>query len=101
MAGARVAAARVRVTGMVLVVAPVAVTETVALYVPAAKPVRFTLVVTVPVLVPDAGDKVNHAAVLLAVQARVPPPVLEILNVVGAGLAPPAVPEKARLLRLS
>jgi hypothetical protein len=58
-------------------------------------------VVTVPVLVPDAGDKVNHAAVSLAVQVRVPPPVLEILNVVEAGLAPPAMPEKVRLLWLS
>ena len=59
------------------------------------------LAVTVPVLVPAAGDRVNQVAVSLAVQARVPPPVLEILNVLGAGLAPPAVPEKARLLRLS
>jgi hypothetical protein len=59
------------------------------------------LVVTVPVLVPDPGDRINHAAVPLAVQARVPSPVFEILNVLGAGLAPPTVPEKVRLLTLS
>jgi hypothetical protein len=59
------------------------------------------LAVTVPVLAPDAGERINHADVSLAVQARVPPPVLEILNDVGAGLAPPAVPEKVRLLKLS
>ena len=61
----------------------------------------FTLAVTVPLLVPDTGLRVNHAAVSLAVQARVPPPVLEILNVAGAGLAPPAVPEKVRPLTLN
>ena len=59
------------------------------------------LAVTVPVLVPDAGERVNHPAVSLAVQVSVPPPVLEILNVLGAGVAPPAVPEKVRLLTLS
>jgi hypothetical protein len=59
------------------------------------------LAVIVPLLVPDAGDRSNHDAVLLAVQARVPPPVLEMLNDLGAGLAPPAVLEKLRLLRLS
>jgi hypothetical protein len=59
------------------------------------------LAVMVPVLVPDAGDRINHADVSLAVQVKVPPPVLEILNDVGAGLAPPAVPEKVRLLTLS
>ena len=59
------------------------------------------LAVTVPLLVPDAGDRSNHDAVSLAVQARVPPPVLEILNDLGAGSAPPAMPENARLLRLS
>lgn len=52
-------------------------------------------------MVPDAGDRINHADVLLAVQVKVPPPALEILKVLGAGLAPPAVPEKVRLLRLS
>ena len=59
------------------------------------------LAVTVPLLVPDAGDRINHADVSLAVQAKVPPPVLVMVKVLGAGLAPPAVPEKLRLLRLS
>lgn len=52
-------------------------------------------------MVPDAGDRSNHVAVSLAVQARVPPPILEILNDLGAGSVPPAMPENARLLRLS
>src|SRR5437016_11650280 len=49
------AAARVRVTGMVLVVAPIAATVMVAVRVPAVNPVRFTLAVTVPLLVPETG----------------------------------------------
>jgi hypothetical protein len=63
--------------------------------------VRFTVAVTVPLSVPDDGERINHPAVSLAVQASVPPPVFETLNVLGAGLAPPAVPEKVRLLTLS
>lgn len=64
-------------------------------------PAVLTLAVIVPAFVPLAGLRPSHAALSLAVQARVPPPVLEMLNVLGAGLSPPAVPEKARLLRLS
>jgi hypothetical protein len=91
----------VSVTRIVLAVAPGAETVTVAEYAPAARPLAAMLAVTVPVLVPEAGDRVNHAAVSSAVQARVPPPLLEIVNVMGAGLVPPAMLEKVRLLRLS
>lgn len=98
---AAVAAVIVNVTGRLLAGTPEAVTEMMSLYVPAANPARFTLTVTVPLLVPDAGDSANHPVVSLAVQTKVPPPVLEIVNVLGAGLALPAVPKKARLLRLS
>ena len=45
---------------------------------PAANPVRFTLAVTVPLLVPDRGLRVNHAALSLAVQDKVPPPTFEM-----------------------
>jgi hypothetical protein len=45
---------------------------------------------TAPVLVPEAGVRVSHAAVLLvAVQLKVPPPVLLILSDCVAGLLPP------------
>ena len=91
----------VRVTGMVLAVAPVAATVMVALKVPAAKPARFTLVVTVPLSVPDRGLRVNHAALPLTVHAKVPPPVLVIVNVFAAGFVPPTVPAKPRLVVLS
>ena len=66
MAGAGVAAVRVSATGMVLLVAPGAITVRVALYVPATNPVRFTFAVRVPLLVPDTGLRVSHAALLEA-----------------------------------
>ena len=71
------AAARVRETGMVLVVAPVAVTVMAAVWVPAANPVRFTLAVTVPLLVPETGLRVNHAELSEALQVKVPPPTFD------------------------
>jgi len=36
--------------------------------------------VTVPVLVPEAGLSVNHAALSFAAQVKVPPPVLLIVS---------------------
>jgi hypothetical protein len=47
----------------------------------------------VPALLPEAGDTVSHAALLLAVHASVPPPVFETPTVFAAGFDPPAVPE--------
>lgn len=69
------------VTGTVLVAAPAAVTVTAALYVPAARPLRFTEALIEPLFVPEAGLMVNQAALSVALQERVPPPVLEIENV--------------------
>jgi hypothetical protein len=40
-----------------------------------------TLRVTAPLPVPDAGERVNQAALPLANQVRVPPPVLLMLSV--------------------
>ena len=48
-----------------------------------------------------AGVSVSQLALSPAVQVRVPDPVLETMKDWAAGLAPPAVPEKARLLTLS
>ena len=91
----------VSVTGSVLVVAPVAATVMVALKVPAANPVVFTLAVTVPLLVPDTGLRVNHAALSLAVQDKVPPPTFETTMDCAEGFVPPTVPAKPRLVVLS
>jgi len=69
--------------------------------VPAAKPARFALAVIVPAFIPLAGVSVSQVALPLAAQVSVPLPVLDIPIVCAAGLVPPAVPEKVRLLRLS
>ena len=54
-----------------------------------------TVSVTGPFPAPEAGDNVNQAALSLADQANVPPPVLLIVKVWAAGLAPAgAVKEK-------
>jgi hypothetical protein len=60
-----------------------------------------TVRVTVPLPVPDAGESVNHAASSLAVQVKVPPPVLLMLRVWVAGLVPPWAPAKERLVGLA
>lgn len=56
--------------------------------------------VTVPVLVPVAGERVSQVALSPAVHVRVPLPVFEIVNDWVAGFVPPAVPAKLRLVRL-
>ena len=60
----------------------------------------FTLAVTVPLLVPEAGLRVNHAALSEAVQDKVPPPELEMLMGFAAGFVPPTEPVNVRLLGL-
>jgi hypothetical protein len=57
--------------------------------------------VTAPLPVPEAGLSVNQAALSLAVQLKVPPPVLLMLTVWDAGLAPPWVAVKERLVGLA
>ena len=44
---------------------------------PAAKLVRFTFAVTVPLLTPDEGLRVNHAALSEVAHDKVPPPTFE------------------------
>src|SRR5437016_14598109 len=101
MAGGSVAAARVRVTGMVLVVAPLAVTVMAAVWVPAVNPVRFTLAVTVPLLVPETGLRVNHVELSEALQVKVPPPTFDTATLLPEAFVPPTVPAKPRLILLS
>src|SRR5574341_715911 len=55
----------------------------------------------VPLPVPEAGETVNHAAWSLADQLSVPPPVLLTLRAWVAGLAPPWVAAKAKLVGLA
>ena len=72
-------------------VAPVAVTVTSVVYVPAASPVIDGVTVIVPAFVPLAGDTLSHVALSDAVQSIVPPPVLLTASVLAAGSEPPAV----------
>jgi hypothetical protein len=60
-----------------------------------------TLTVTTPLPVPEAGFTVSHDALSLALQLRVPPPVLLMFTVWLAGLAAPCVAAKARLVGLA
>ena len=60
-----------------------------------------TLAVTAPVPVPEAGLRDNHAALSLALQLKVPPPVLLMVTVCAAGLPPPCWAVKDRLVGLA
>jgi len=57
--------------------------------------------VTVPLPVPEAGLTVNQVAVSLALQFKVPPPVLLIVRLWLAGLLPPWVAVKEKLAGLA
>src|SRR5262249_29089408 len=93
----------VNVTGTLtgVLVAPVALMVIVPLYAPAASPLMLTEAVSVEGAVPLAGLTVSHEASSLAVKLRVPPPVLVTLIVWLAGLLPPAVAVKLRLVGLT
>jgi hypothetical protein len=60
-----------------------------------------TVNVTALFPVPEVGLSVNQEASSPAVQMRVPPPVLLMLKVWAAGLAPPCVAVKERLVGLA
>jgi hypothetical protein len=51
--------------------------------------------------VPDTGLSVSHAVFSLAVQDKVPPPLLEMVTGFGAGVVPPTDAVKVRLVGLS
>ena len=101
MAGGTGAFVTVNVTGTVTEEAPGALTVTVPLWLPAVKEPVLALNVTAPFPVPEAGLNDNHAALSLAIQLSVPPPVLAILKVWVAGLAPPCVAVKVKLVGLA
>jgi hypothetical protein len=82
IAGGTGAAVTVKVTGTMTAVTPAPpLSVTVLLWVPTAKVPVIALNVTVPLPVPDAGLRVSHAALSLALQFNVPPPVLLTLSV--------------------
>ena len=60
-----------------------------------------TVSVTMPLPLPEAGARVNQLALSLALHVKVPPPVLLMLSVCAAGLAPPCVAVKAKLAGLA
>ena len=97
--GVAAAGSTVKVTGTSLgdPVAPVAVTLTLPVYVPAARPLTSADTVRSRGAVPDAGVTDSHGASSEAVKESVPPPLLATLSVLDAGLVPPAVAEKDRL----
>ena len=68
---------------------------------PAVKVPVVALNVTAPLPVPADGDTVNHAALSVALQLKVPPPVLLMLTVWAAGLLPPCWAVKERLVGLA
>lgn len=94
------AGATVSVTGTETLGAPVALIVTVALYVPAVNELVDTVAVNAPFPVPDAGVSVSHAALSVTDQANVPPPVLLMVTVCGAGLPPPCCAVNDKLVGL-
>ena len=87
----------VNVTGTVFgdPLTPAAVTVTVALWVPAARPAGFAVTVTAWGAEPLAGATDSHAASSDAVKLSVPPPVFVTSIVLPAGALPPTVAANA------
>ena len=88
MAGGTGAAVTVKDTGTETEVAPGALRVIIPLCVPAVRVPVVTVRVTELLPVPDTCDSINHGALLVADQVRVPPPVLLMLSVWVAGLLP-------------
>ena len=99
MAGGTGAAVTVKATGIVTGVTPVPplrVTEPV--WLPGAKAPVVACKVTVPLPVPEPAVRVNQPVFSLAVQFKVPLPVLRMLSVCAAGLLPLWTAVNARLV---
>ena len=102
MAGGTGAAVTVKETGIVTGVTPVPpLRVTVPVWLPVAKVPVVACNVTVPFPVPVPALRVNQPVVSLALQVKVPPPVLLILSVCAAGLLPPWIAVNARLVGLA
>ena len=102
MAGGTGAAATVKETGIVTGVTPVPpVRMTVPVWVPVAKAPVVACKVTVPLPVPEPALRANQPEVSLALQVKVPPPVLRTVSVCAVGLLPPCVAVNARFVGLA
>ena len=96
------AAVTVKETGMVTGVTPVPpLRVTVPVWLPVAKVPVVACNVIVPLPVPEPVVRANQPMVSVALQVKVPPPVLLILSVCAAGLLPPWIAENARLVGLA
>ncbi len=87
MLGGTGAAITVKVTGTEVLLAPGALMVIVPLYVPTANEPVAALTLIAPLLIPEAGESVIQAALSLAAQVRVPPPVLLMFSVLGSRVA--------------
>ena len=74
---------------------------TVPVWVPTAKAPVVACTVIVPLPVPEPVARVNQPIFSLALQFKVPPPVLLMLSVCAAGLLPPWIAVNARLVGLA
>ena len=84
----------VNVTGTLTNEAPVALSVIMPLWVPGLVTPVITLTITTPLFVPDVLLSVIHGTLSVVVQLSVPLPVLLMLRVCVAGLAPPSVAVK-------
>lgn len=100
MRGGTGASATMNVTGTEVFLAPGALMVIAPLYVPTANEPVAALILIAPLLVPEAGESVNQAALSLAVQVSVPPPVLLMFSVWVAGLPLPRWTVKEKLVGL-
>ena len=91
----------VNVTGTVMLEAPIALRVIFPVWLPAVRIPVVALTVTAPLPVPEAGEAASQVVSGLALQLKVPPPVLLMLTVWVAGLAPPWVAAKERLVELA
>jgi hypothetical protein len=99
--GGTVAAVTVKVTGTLTGEAPVALSVIMPLCVPAVSVPVAAVSMTLPFPVPLVVARVNQGALSLAVQARVPPPVLLMLNICTMGLPLPCWAVKEKLAGLA
>jgi len=90
----------VNVTGTLTDEAPVALSVIMPVWVPGPVTPVITLTITTPLFVPDARLSVSHGTLSVAVQLSVPLPVLLMFSVWVAGLVPPCVAVKERLVEL-
>ena len=102
MAGGTGAAVTVKETGIVMGVTPVPpLRMTEPVWLPGGKAPMVACKVIVPFPVPEPAVRVNQPVFSLALQFKVPPPVLRTLRVCAAGLLPFSIAVNARLVGLA